>query len=216
MLRTEILKNRLEIVSNLKHASPELQTQLIGALSNRPSPVGGVQSPPAQISLATPTSVTGRLVNRNGATHVAIPRTVPVSQQPTVVSSPNSSVCLDMEEFPEGKKKSHNLIEKKYRTSINDRIGVLRDLVSKHFKDDKKVSVYYKFVTLSDSLSLSFSLSHSLTQMQKSAVLQKTIDYIRYLENTNRKILEENKKMKMILSSKGIFCSSLNSFIIHY
>ena len=38
--------------------------------------------------------------------------------------------------------------------------------------------------------------------MQKSAVLQKTIDYIRYLQNTNRRLMEENHRLKAIV--KGV------------
>ena len=40
-------------------------------------------------------------------------------------------------------------------------------------------------------------------QMQKSAVLQKTIDYINYLENFNRRLMEENKQLKTLLKTNG-------------
>lgn len=138
------MKNRLEIVSNLKHASPELQSQLIGVLSTRSSSIGGVSTTHTQQSLTTPTSVAPRLVSRPQTSVPApvVPHSTPQVVTPTSLPSPPDSELDDFTEYGPGgvvKKKSHNLIEKKYRTSINDRIGTLRDIVSKHFRDDKKV-----------------------------------------------------------------------------
>ncbi|KAK7939350.1 hypothetical protein WMY93_002676 [Mugilogobius chulae] len=69
----------------------------------------------------------------------------------------------------EGEKRStHNIIEKRYRSSINDKIVELRDLV---MGNDAK--------------------------MHKSGVLRKAIDYIKYLQQVNQKLRLENAALKM-------------------
>ncbi|XP_035036239.1 sterol regulatory element-binding protein 2 isoform X3 [Hippoglossus stenolepis] len=69
----------------------------------------------------------------------------------------------------EGERRTtHNIIEKRYRSSINDKILELRDLV---MGNDAK--------------------------MHKSGVLRKAIDYIKYLQQVNHKLRQENLAFKM-------------------
>uniref|UniRef100_A0A7N8XST6 Sterol regulatory element-binding protein 2 n=1 Tax=Mastacembelus armatus TaxID=205130 RepID=A0A7N8XST6_9TELE len=69
----------------------------------------------------------------------------------------------------EGERRTtHNIIEKRYRSSINDKIVELRDLV---MGNDAK--------------------------MHKSGVLRKAIDYIKYLQQANHKLRQENLALKM-------------------
>ncbi|XP_057673444.1 sterol regulatory element-binding protein 2 isoform X2 [Corythoichthys intestinalis] len=69
----------------------------------------------------------------------------------------------------EGERRTtHNIIEKRYRSSINDKIVELRDLV---VGNDVK--------------------------MHKSGVLSKAIDYIKYLKQANHKLRQENLALKM-------------------
>ncbi|XP_032392506.1 sterol regulatory element-binding protein 2 isoform X3 [Etheostoma spectabile] len=69
----------------------------------------------------------------------------------------------------EGERRTtHNIIEKRYRSSINDKIIELRDLV---MGNDAK--------------------------MHKSGVLRKAIDYIKYLQQVNHKLRQENMALKM-------------------
>lgn len=69
----------------------------------------------------------------------------------------------------EGERRTtHNIIEKRYRSSINDKIVELRDLV---MGNDAK--------------------------MHKSGVLRKAIDYIKYLQQVNHKLRQENLALKM-------------------
>ncbi|XP_062388233.1 sterol regulatory element-binding protein 1 isoform X2 [Sardina pilchardus] len=66
------------------------------------------------------------------------------------------------------KRTAHNAIEKRYRSSINDKILELKDLVA-----------------------------GTEAKLNKSAVLRKAIDYIRYLQQSNQKLKQENMAFKM-------------------
>ncbi|XP_061556143.1 sterol regulatory element-binding protein 1 isoform X2 [Phycodurus eques] len=70
---------------------------------------------------------------------------------------------------PKGEKRTaHNAIEKRYRSSINDKIIELKDLVA-----------------------------GTEAKLNKSAVLRKAIDVIRFLQQSNQKLKQENMVLKM-------------------
>ncbi|XP_010137768.1 PREDICTED: sterol regulatory element-binding protein 1-like, partial [Buceros rhinoceros silvestris] len=66
------------------------------------------------------------------------------------------------------KRTAHNAIEKRYRSSINDKIVELKDLVM-----------------------------GTEAKLNKSAILRKAIEYIRFLQQSNQKLKQENLALKM-------------------
>ncbi|NXA04239.1 SRBP1 protein, partial [Sapayoa aenigma] len=82
------------------------------------------------------------------------------------------------------KRTAHNAIEKRYRSSINDKIVELKDLVV-----------------------------GTEAKLNKSAILRKAIEYIRFLQQSNQKLKQENLALKMAvqknkpLKDLGTYCS---------
>ncbi|XP_051023285.1 sterol regulatory element-binding protein 1 isoform X1 [Acomys russatus] len=73
------------------------------------------------------------------------------------------------------KRTAHNAIEKRYRSSINDKIVELKDLVV-----------------------------GTEAKLNKSAVLRKAIDYIRFLQHSNQKLKQENVALRTAHKSKSL------------
>ncbi|CAK1551782.1 unnamed protein product [Leptosia nina] len=75
----------------------------------------------------------------------------------------------------EVKRSAHNAIERRYRTSINDRIIELKNM-----------------------------LVGEEAKLNKSAILRKTIDYIKYLQNQNARLKQENVALKLACQKSGV------------
>ncbi|XP_011299687.1 sterol regulatory element-binding protein 1 [Fopius arisanus] len=82
---------------------------------------------------------------------------------------------LGVPKVREVKRSAHNAIERRYRTSINDKIIELKNMI---------VGVDAK--------------------LNKSAILRKTIDYIRFLQNSNAKLKAENMTLKMAAQRQNL------------
>ncbi|KAF4529717.1 hypothetical protein B566_EDAN015346, partial [Ephemera danica] len=74
----------------------------------------------------------------------------------------------------EVKRSAHNAIERRYRTSINDKILELKNMI---------VGVEAK--------------------LNKSAILRKAIDYIRFLQNSNTRLKQENMALRLAAQASG-------------
>ncbi|KAH8692604.1 putative HLH transcription factor [Talaromyces proteolyticus] len=85
------------------------------------------------------------------------------------------------------KKRSHNVIEKRYRANLNEKISELRDSIpslralSKQGNGDS--------LTADDDVTIG-------NKLNKASILSKATEYIRHLELRNRRLEEENKSLK--------------------
>lgn len=89
------------------------------------------------------------------------------------------------------KKTAHNMIEKRYRTNLNDKIAALRDSVP-------SLRIMSKSARGEDTTEDREEL-HGLTpahKLNKATVLSKATEYIRHLEKRNNRLSEENNAMQ--------------------
>ncbi|RDL42050.1 HLH, helix-loop-helix DNA-binding protein [Venustampulla echinocandica] len=138
------------------------------------------------------------------------PESTPSYKSPSI-SSPEtndnsrkrkSSVSADDEDedgaakHPPVKKTAHNMIEKRYRTNLNDKIAALRDSVP-------SLRIMTKSARGEDTADDREELQ-GLTpahKLNKATVLSKATEYINHLEKRNKRLQEENMVQKARLAA---------------
>ncbi|XP_059415089.1 sterol regulatory element-binding protein 2 isoform X4 [Carassius carassius] len=156
-----------------------------------------VHNPPGLTALTAPIQTTSlqTLMSSNILTTVPMVMgggdKLPIKQLPSGTAHTGGGARVGMEQgmaitpgtggvVKEGERRTtHNIIEKRYRSSINDKILELRDLVM-----------------------------GSDAKMHKSGVLRKAIDYIKYLQQVNHKLRQENLTLKMANHKNKSVCLS--------
>lgn len=94
---------------------------------------------------------------------------------------------------PAAKKRPHNIIEKRYRANLNDKIAELRDSVPS-LRITKKSKVKESDKEVSDEEDLD-GLTPS-NKLNKASILTKAVEYIRHLEFRTKRLEEENKSLR--------------------
>lgn len=66
------------------------------------------------------------------------------------------------------------------------------------------VYLFFYFYLLFSLLSFHCLISYFFFQLNKSAILRKTIDYIKYLQNQNNRLKQENMALKLACHRSGV------------
>ncbi|KAI4150512.1 MAG: hypothetical protein LQ340_004027 [Diploschistes diacapsis] len=104
---------------------------------------------------------------------------------------------------PRGKKISHNVIEKRYRSNLNDKIAKLRDSVPELRFAPPTIKKRPQKSINSDSDGSGDEASQGL-KFNKATVLIKATEYIQQLERQNQRLLAEVSTLRNRKGSKGL------------
>lgn len=150
---------------------PAMQSFIVQVPSPAPTPAPAPAAMPVPVPVQVPVSVPPVVVPK------ATPKAaiVELAPTPTITNAPNGKVAIQrvQPKVKEVKRSAHNAIERRYRTSINDKITELKNLV------------------VGDS-----------AKLNKSAVLRKSIDKIRDLHRQNYELKSELQKLQRELMAR--------------
>ena len=158
--------------------------------NNSPTPA----APPVQVQTVS---------NANAIVTTTIPVQVVSNDKVPIDRMPSSKLSSFP---PKGEKRtSHNAIEKRYRLSINDKIIELKNLVVGEEAKVRFLHIYLSIVVLDSNAKLVCRVDRHLftLQLNKSAILRKAIDYIRFIQATNNRLKQENLALKMAASKQS-------------
>ncbi|KIX05724.1 uncharacterized protein Z518_03696 [Rhinocladiella mackenziei CBS 650.93] len=94
---------------------------------------------------------------------------------------------------PAAKKRPHNVIEKRYRANLNEKIAELRDSVPS-LRITKKSKA--RDVSTGDSDEEDLDGLTPSNKLNKASILTKAVEYIRHLEFRTKRLEEENRSLK--------------------
>ena len=137
---------------------------------------------------------------RDHAKHVHAEMRIPKPANPAPAKEPDMQHAEETTEHPASKKKTHNAIERRYRSNINDRIAALRDVVPAlrelrpvpRSRKRRRNNVTEEEIV--DGVS-------AATKLNKATVLGKATEYIIYLKSRETHLLREVSGLQMLLRS---------------
>ncbi|NXA62640.1 SRBP1 protein, partial [Mohoua ochrocephala] len=154
LLQPHFIKADSLLLTAVKTDASSAKTSTIASLATSAS---GSAAP-----LQVPALVSG------GAILATVPLVVDAEKLPINRLAPSGKPALVQSRGE--KRTAHNAIEKRYRSSINDKIVELKDLVV-----------------------------GTEAKLNKSAILRKAIEYIRFLQQSNQKLKQENLALKVAM-----------------
>lgn len=111
-------------------------------------------------------------------------------------SPPPSAHKGSEEEAPAPKKTAHNMIEKRYRTNLNDKIALLRDAVPALRVVVHRLEHQGSEGVGDGCMDEDLGSLASMPKLNKATILSKATEYITQLERRNRSLETENNALR--------------------